>query len=156
MFDKLVSIETSRADRLMSPTSIPRYFDKYRHDFLLNSFSSIPHASKLPSIFHYLAQSRKISNMRWDRIFMHMYPRPNTTSNLSIVELASSALAIYRTYAALNLSGTIRSKTWERTFVHDEKHRGRDCFISVALFATFVIIGRGYSKLTSSFHYPLR
>lgn len=46
-------------------------------------------------------------------VFVRMYPKPNTTTSVSIVELASSALATYCTYAALNLLETIRSKTWQ-------------------------------------------
>lgn len=60
-----------------------------------------------------------------------MYPRPNITSSLSIVELASSTLAIYCTYAALNLSEIIWSKTW--TFVHSDKYRERDLIFSQLL-----------------------
>jgi len=62
-----------------------------------------------------LLETFRSSYMYKNCIHAHV-SEPNTTSSLSIVELASSTLAIYCTYAALNLSEIIWSKTW--TFVH--------------------------------------
>lgn len=53
------------------------------------------------SCWKYLDCSRYIDK---NCIHAHVSERPNTISSLSVVELASSALAIYCTHAALNLS----------------------------------------------------